>query len=204
MEYTVLIVLWISWCSIHSGMISPTFIGYLKKRLGRHYKYYRLFYNITSLLTLIPVVLYSRNSGPLLFRWEGYLMFVQFLFLASGIALFISGGLTYDMLHFLGVRQIRTGKSHMVSSESGEIDTSGILGITRHPWYLAAIILIWAGCREMYVSNVIVNMLLTVYLVIGTLLEERKLMIEFGDSYRNYRHRVSMLFPTKWVLSRLS
>jgi protein-S-isoprenylcysteine O-methyltransferase Ste14 len=129
--------------------------------------------------------------------------FVQFLLLALAITLFVAGGLKYDMLQFLGIRQIKSGKSHSSLTESGEIDTSGILSLTRHPWYLAAIIFLWVDYREMYFSTLIVNVLLTTYLFIGTVLEERKLIIEFGDSYKDYMHRLSMLFPTKWIFSKL-
>ena len=43
------------------------------------------------------------------------------------------------------------------------------------------------------------NVVLTVYIFIGTFLEERKLIGEFGDLYRDYKSKVSMLFPFKWV-----
>jgi protein-S-isoprenylcysteine O-methyltransferase Ste14 len=39
---------------------------------------------------------------------------------------------------------------------------------------------------------------LSAYLVIGTLLEERKLVLEFGDKYREYQRQVSMFIPLKW------
>ena len=42
-------------------------------------------------------------------------------------------------------------------------------------------------------------LILTVYLIIGTFLEERKLVYEFGDQYRNYQKQVSMLLPLKWL-----
>ena len=79
----------------------------------------------------------------------------------------------------------------------------GILNLTRHPWYLAAIILIWIINREISVSTLIVNTVLTIYLIIGTILEEKKLIIELGDHYRNYTEKVSMLFPAKWIFSKL-
>jgi protein-S-isoprenylcysteine O-methyltransferase Ste14 len=46
--------------------------------------------------------------------------------------------------------------------------------------------------------SLIVDLILTVYVVCGTLLEERKLVIELGDAYRQYQKRVPMLFPTHW------
>jgi protein-S-isoprenylcysteine O-methyltransferase Ste14 len=68
---------------------------------------------------------------------------------------------------------------------------------------LAAVIFVWVDYRDMYVSTLIVNILLTIYLLIGTILEERKLVIELGDSYRDYMDRVSMLFPTKLIFSKM-
>jgi len=204
MEYLGLIILWSIWCAIHSGMISLTVNDYLKISLGSYYKFYRLFFNLVALTTLIPLMLYSLSlKGPVLFRWEGYMMIVQIVLLIIAMSLFISGGLKYDMLQFFGIRQIKSGKSHSTLSESGDIEISGILSLTRHPWYLAAIIFIWIDYREMYFSTLIVNIILTIYLVIGTVLEERKLIIELGDNYQDYRERVSMLFPVKWISSKL-
>jgi methanethiol S-methyltransferase len=110
----------------------------------------------------------------------------------------LAGARHYDMLQLLGLRQIMTGASHGVLSESGKLDTSGILGVTRHPWYLAAIILIWADYRSLTLATLITNVILTVYLVVGTILEERKLVIELGEEYRQYQRQVPMLLPWKW------
>jgi len=198
MEYLALIIFWITWCVIHSVMISLTVKDYLKIRIGGYYRFYRLFYNIVALTALIPLVLYSQSlKGLVLFRWQGYMTIVQCVLLVIVMVLTISGLLKYDLLQLFGFRQIKSGKSDSALSESGELDTSGILGLTRHPWYLAVIIFVWVGYREMYVSTLIVNIILTIYIVTGTVLEERKLVNKFGDNYRDYKNRVSMLFPIK-------
>lgn len=203
-EYLVLSIFWSTWCVIHSSMISLTVTDYLKKILGSYYKFYRLFFNLVAFTTFIPLVFYTKSfKGPVLFRWEGYLTIIQIALLIIVLSLFVSGLFKYDILQVLGIRQIKSGKSHSTLSESGDIDTSGILSLTRHPWYLATLILVWTYFREMYVSTLIVNIILTIYLIIGTVLEERKLIIELGDSYRDYMNRVSMLFPTKWISSKL-
>lgn len=205
MKYLTLILLWTIWCTIHSGMISLTVNHYLKNRLGSYYKFYRLFYNLVALITIIPLIIYSRNFKSLvLFRWEGYLTIVQIALLIIVISLLISGGLKYDMLQLLGIRQIKSGKSPSTLSQTGDIDSSGILNLTRHPWYLAAIIFVWIVNREISISTLIINTVLTIYLVIGTVLEEKKLIYEWGDHYRDYIDRVSMLFPAKWIFSKLS
>jgi protein-S-isoprenylcysteine O-methyltransferase Ste14 len=43
--------------------------------------------------------------------------------------------------------------------------------------------------------DIIVNTLLTIYIIIGTILEERKLVLEFGEAYVKYQKEVPMLIP---------
>jgi protein-S-isoprenylcysteine O-methyltransferase Ste14 len=186
-------------------MISLTVTNYLKDRLGSNYRFYRLFYNLIALITLIPVSLYSASlTGQVLFRWDGFGLIFQSILVIAALVLFISGAMKYDMLQLFGIRQIKSGNSHSTLSENGDIDTSGVLSLTRHPWYLAAIIFVWIRYRDMYVSTLVVNMILTVYIVIGTVLEERKLITEYGENYRDYKEKVSMLVPFKWISGKLS
>ena len=107
----------------------------------------------------------------------------------------------YSMLQFLGIQQIFGKKSGEAMTESGELDSSGVLGVVRHPWYLAVFILLWAS--DLNLAEIIINMILSAYLVIGTFLEERKLVLEFGDKYRVYQRQVSMFIPLKWLGSKL-
>jgi len=41
----------------------------------------------------------------------------------------------------------------------------------------------------------LINVVLTVYVVIGTKLEEKKLVLEYGDKYIKYQQEVPMLIP---------
>ena len=198
----MLAVLWIVWCVVHSGMISITVTASFKRRLGHHYRFYRVFYNLVAVVTIVPVVLHAQSlRGHVLFRWEGFLIVFQVLLLTLAGLLFLAGARHYDMLQFLGLRQIMTGASHGILSESGKLDTSGILGATRHPWYLAAMMLVWADYRPLTAATLITNVILTVYLVVGTILEERKLVMELGEEYREYQRQVPMLLPLKWLRS---
>jgi len=196
----MLAVLWVLWCALHSGMISVTATGYLKRWLGRQFRIYRLIFNLVALTTVIPVMVYEQwLRGPLLFRWEGFLILFQVILLISALLLFLAGARHYDLLQFLGFRQIKTGSSHNALTETGELDTTGVLDITRHPWYLGGILIIWT--RDVDTSALVSNIILTLYFIVGTVLEERKLLIEYGDDYRRYQERVSMLIPIKWLLS---
>ncbi len=202
MKYVILSVLVIAWCVLHSAMISVSVTEHLHKRLGFTFRFYRLFFNVVSALTLIPVVLYaySARTEPI-FRWDGYLRIIQVLLLGTAALLFFLGACRYDAARLLGFKQIREGISNKGITDAGELETSGVLSIVRHPWYLATMLLIWA--RSLDISAIQVNVILTSYLIVGTYLEEKKLVREFGEKYRAYQKRVSMLIPYKWLKSKL-
>ena len=106
------------------------------------------------------------------------------------------------MSTFLGLKQINESITHNLINKSGQLNSSGILGVVRHPFYAATFPLIWA--TNLDVTFLIVNCILSIYVIIGTFLEEKKLVQEFGDEYRAYQDRVSMLFPLKWILDKLN
>ena len=200
-KYLVLSFLVIAWCSLHSAMISISATEYLKKRLGLKFRFYRLSFNLIAILTLIPVVLFASSvRTQAIFHWDGYMRIGQMLLLIVTVLLIFLGGRHYNVRQVLGIKQIKEGISNKAISNTGELDTSGILGITRHPWYLATILLIWA--RQMDLSALFVNVTLTSYLIVGTVLEEKKLIREFGEKYKAYQNRVSMLIPFKWLKSK--
>ena len=93
------------------------------------------------------------------------------------------------------------GDDHTPHPNSG-LEVTGILGVTRHPWYLAGIIAVWAG--DLSSTVVIINVITSGYFIIGAYLEELKLIKEFGDEYREYQRSVSMLLPFKWLKTTLN
>ncbi len=62
------------------------------------------------------------------------------------------------------------------------------------------LIFLWTG--NLNIATLTTNLVLSAYIVVGTHLEERKLVIEFGDEYRRYQDQVSMFIPMKWLSIR--
>ena len=56
------------------------------------------------------------------------------------------------------------------------------------------IVLFWS-CPSLTADRLLFNILWTIWVVIGTILEERDLVDDFGDAYRDYQATVPMLVP---------
>ena len=193
-EYFYLALLWSLWGALHSLMISRGVVTRLERRFGDRYRYYRLFYNVTAVLTLVPVLLFSRSlSREPFFTWTGAWRPVQLLLAMGALALFYWGARHYDLQQFLGLRQIREHESGKGLTRAGGLDRSGVLGLIRHPWYAGGILLLWA--RPLDGAALVTSLVLSLYLVVGAFLEERKLVAEFGEEYRRYQQEVPMFFP---------
>ncbi|MBW2483529.1 MAG: isoprenylcysteine carboxylmethyltransferase family protein [Deltaproteobacteria bacterium] len=201
-DYLILSILLILWCVLHSAMISISVTEYFKKLLGSDYRFYRVFFNLIAILTLLPVAIFAYSvQTQAIFEWNGYKRIGQVLILGLAVWFFLRGGRHYDIRQVIGIKQIKEGSADIAITAAGDLDTSGVLEMIRHPWYLATMLLIWG--RQMDVAAMIVNVILTAYLIVGTYLEEKKLVREFGEKYRNYQKKVSMLLPYRWLKEKV-
>ena len=64
------------------------------------------------------------------------------------------------------------------------------------PWYSGGIALLW-GISPYTDVNLVSRIILTLYLIVGTLHEEYRLRRQFGEAYRQYSSRVPMFIPRK-------
>jgi protein-S-isoprenylcysteine O-methyltransferase Ste14 len=192
----ILALLWILWCSLHSLLISSFFITRMKDIWGKKFAYYRLAFNAFSLLTLIPVIFYKQLlPEEIFFSWSGPWNILKLGMYLASFVLFYGGYRVFDMRYVLGTKQVhemQEGKEIEVM----DFNSAGILEYVRHPWYSGAILLVWAFGPISDVS-LVTKIILTAYIIIGTVLEEKKLVHEIGKPYLEYRKRVPMLIPWK-------
>ena len=71
----------------------------------------------------------------------------------------------------------------------------------RHPLYLFTLLLIWSTPR-FSTDQLLFNVLWTTWIVVGTKLEERDLVADFGATYRQFQASVPMLVPSPRAVLR--
>ncbi|MCX6164363.1 MAG: NnrU family protein [Ignavibacteriae bacterium] len=195
MKYLFVVFLWTGYVALHSYLISIRFTNLMTRLLKDYNAFYRLFYVIISLVLLIPLINYSGQiDDKVIITYESPYTIIRYILIYGSLLMFFwAFFFNYDSLSFFGIRQILNFRKERKINPSEEIKKNGLLGIMRHPMYLALIIYLW--CQTFRVVDIITNTLLTIYVIIGTLLEEKKLVMEFGDAYTKYQKEVPMLIP---------
>ncbi len=196
----IIVSLWTVYFLIHSLTAS---LG-LKRWVAEHYPQlmpaYRLVFNFASTILILPILLlsYSFSSEPL-WHWSPLVFWLMQLITLATVVAFYFSLRYYDMDEFIGIKQ---WSERNIKVEDQEAFKIGVFHrFVRHPWYSMGIVLIWS--RELDPIMLTSAIMLTVYFVFGSILEERKLVLYHGDIYRQYMTKVPGLIPRPWrFLSR--
>lgn len=161
---------------------------------------YHAFFSITSGIALIFVVVLWQESSYVIFSIDApYAHMLRLLSLAAAIGL-IWAIKSLSRFDPFGEREIINYIDDRQDEESVFV-SRGPFKLVRHPFYFFILVMIWAS-PILTVDRLVFATLWTIWMVAGTFLEERDLVIQIGQEYREYKKRVPMLIPYK-IFSKL-
>ena len=191
-------LVWSVWCVLHSLLISEGLIrrsGLVDSAIGR---YYRLIYSIVAVITLlIASWITPRWQGFELWRFRGPTLVIPVLVWAPAVVMYCLT-FRFNIWHSLGLSSLGIGGK---SSESQEkLITWGIYGVIRHPQFAAGLMMLWA--RDLADRGLVINIVLSLYVIIGAKIEETRLLKLYGDRYARYMKEVPGFIPNHMPSAR--
>lgn len=187
----VLVFCLIAFAAIHSLMASLPFKRLIMRVLGsRADILYMPVFSFIALLTIFPLAyLLYKNPGPVL-----YIVSSPWRWLMVGgqlIAAIVAPRALLDAPHRF---KIRSQLSAPKTPEAGSLNIRGVYRWVRDPFLLSGLIIIWLT-PFMTVNLLVIYLLATIYLYLGSLHWEKRLVSQFGDEYREYQKKVHRIIP---------
>ncbi len=190
LQHSIFAFLWIIYCIVHSVLATTSCKLFFQKKTGKYFRYYRLAYSVIAAITLLLLLYYQFSFKSLRLFYSviiGWLSF--FMLVIPGLTIMVV--IMYKYFRLLsGIRSLYQAK------ESPELKTDGMHTYIRHPLYSGTLLFIWGLFFIFpFFNNLISVIVITVYVLIGIKYEEQKLIIEFGDAYKDYCLKVPKLIP---------
>lgn len=184
---------WSAWAALHSLLLWEPLRGRLQKALGWSGAFYRACYSGLALMTFLAPAWWTFHLGgwvPFFWPWPWLLTQAGLWALALGFMWwawrsFEKGGV--DLMGWEDAAAHHHEPPHLVAS--------GAYAWFRHPMYLASAIMLWS--RSLAAADLVVNLVLTIYLVLGAWHEERRMRRAFGNEWDQYAGKVSNLGPRR-------
>jgi protein-S-isoprenylcysteine O-methyltransferase Ste14 len=175
----------------HSGMVRRPFRARLARTVPPRYQ--GAVYSIASGVVLTLVVVLWQRSEIHLYVLRGLPLFIARALSALSVAVFLWSAVALKGFDPLGLGPIR---AHLRGRpcRPARFVVKGPYRWVRHPLYSCVIVLIWSS-HELTADRLLFDVLWTAWICAGAVLEERDLVADFGEDYRDYRRKVPMLLP---------
>ncbi|MFX1559907.1 MAG: methyltransferase family protein [Promethearchaeota archaeon] len=173
----------------HSGMSAQRIKGRIIDKWGKE-GYARAF-KVSSIATLL-IAFISMNFWNWLYLLTQPTLIQPVLLLLGAVS-----GLAGVILAMIASRVIDVSTvADMRTDRKAELITGGIYARVRHPLYLATILVFIALALVYPFPRVIVfSLCMIFYTMIGAYFEERKLVLNYGDEYLEYKKTAGFILP---------
>lgn len=180
----------------HSGMVRRSFQRRFDSFASGHYR--GAVYAIASGVVLLTLLLLWQETGQAVVSIQGPLRWCFYAALLASLAGFVWSSRSLGEFDALGIQPVLAQAKGTPAHEM-PLTVRGAYRWVRHPIYTASLLLIWSQPDLTY-DRILFNVSWTGWIIIGSFLEERDLVANFGTSYEQYQRKVPMLIP--WRIPR--
>ncbi|MDA8384027.1 MAG: hypothetical protein M0037_13415 [Betaproteobacteria bacterium] len=195
MRIVWILAAWTGYFVLHSALASTRAKTAFARRFPPLAPAYRLLFNAVALVSaVVPLGLAWAARGPVVWAWPGVGTPIARVLGAGAAAGFLWTLRAYDLQEFLGLRQWQTRDA--TPDDRQRLRISPLHRFVRHPWYFLGLVMLWT--QPMDAARLASALAITAYLVVGSRLEEKKLLHTHGAPYAAYRRAVPGLMPLPW------
>lgn len=189
----------------HSFLVSIKTKKLLVEKIGDKIAFYRLFYNISSLLIFLFIFALSPKPSNIIYDLQfpfDIMIFVFQIFSSLGLLWAIS---KVNLQEFIGISQIKRYMENRYDinelDEKMEFVIEGPFKFSRHPIYLFSILfLAFRPTMDLFYLIFFINIF--IYFYVGSYFEDKKLVETFGKRYLDYQKSVPRIFPMNFFSNR--
>lgn len=191
MQYVWLAISWVLFGLVHSVFAASKIKQWAKKIMQSRYAYYRLIYSSLATIAL-ALVLYYYFSVPQQLLWADSLVekaIAVAIFIPAVVIMAVTIKKYFMDLSGIDVLLKRT-------AAPAHLEQTGLHKYMRHPLYSGTLLFVWSiFVWQPSLTNLVSCICITLYTRIGIYFEEKKLVLEFGDAYKQYAKKTPMLVP---------
>jgi protein-S-isoprenylcysteine O-methyltransferase Ste14 len=187
----VLVFNLVAFATIHSLTASLPFKRLVRRVIGSKVEaLYLPVYSLITLLTISPLIyLLYKYPGRVLYRipspWRWLMVGGQVIASAAALKAFLDAPHRFKLRFQLSVPE---------TPEATPLNIRGIYRWIRDPFLLSGLVTMLLT-PIMTVNLLVIYILTTIYLFLGSLHWETRLVAQFGDEYREYQKRVHRIIP---------
>ncbi len=190
LNHVLLGTLWIVYCVLHSVLASLSVKVFFQKRLGKGFKHYRLGYTIFAFAGLVGIIWFQLSMPSVnIYAPNPFTKILGGIIGASGLVLMFICIKKY-FLNLSGLRSLAQEETYAV------LEIRGVHRYVRHPLYSGTFLAIW-GLFFLFptASVLLTDVIITSYTLLALKFEEKKLVLQFGESYQMYQRKVPQIIP---------
>jgi protein-S-isoprenylcysteine O-methyltransferase Ste14 len=174
-----------------SVMLRRSFRRWLAKFIRE--QYHGALFTIASGVVLLILVVFWQKSAYVLAAPQGIIRWLMRAVFILAILGFYWGFRALGSFDAFGLSPILNNLRGTVPPPMPFIVRGPYLWV-RHPLYFFSLLLIWS-CPDLSLDRLLYNILWSIWIIVGSVLEERDLVADFGGPYRDYQSKVPMLIP---------